>query len=236
MAAPRAPIVQRTTPPAAGAARRTGGRPASWQGGVQQGLAGLPFEEQADTLQPSRGSNRLPTAVVHPGLLELQSGRFRPQASGGAEGASQVRPSRPAQTTDGSAPLAAGPAAAARSESGIASRVAMGRFTAAASTLTAQWATLDANGRGQQLGTAANAELTAAQVPATTIQVRALPTNDGEFGFTGWTLDLNETLFQRPTIVPPLVAGVADTVYHEARHCEQWYRMARLDAGKGKTV
>jgi len=224
MAAPRAPIVQRATPPAAGAARKTGGKPGSWQGGVQQGLAGLPFEDQADTLQPSRGSNKLPTAVVHPGLLELQSGRFRP--------ASQATAQRPAQATGPAA--AATPAAPARSETGIASRVALDRFSTAARGLTAEWATLDANARGQKLGTAANAELTAAQVPSTVVQIKPLPTNDGEFGFSGWTLDLNETLFARPTIVPPLLASVADTVYHEARHCEQWYRMAQLEAGKGK--
>ena len=92
------------------------------------------------------------------------------------------------------------------------------------------------HGRGQRLGDAANAELTSAQVPATTVQVKPLPTNDGEFGFQGWTLDLNEHLFNRPTIVAPLVANAADIVYHEARHCEQWFRMARLEAGRGKAA
>jgi hypothetical protein len=222
MAAPRAPIVPRAKPPAAGAARKAGGKAGSWQAGVSHGLKGLSYEDQADTLQPSRESMKLPTAVIHPGLLELQSERFRPSPEAG-------RAAKPAQATT---TTPATPAAPARSETGIASRVAVGRFSTAARALTADWATLDVNGRGQRLGAAANAELTA--VPQTVIQVKALPTNAGEFGFTGWTLDLNENLFQRATIVPPLLAGVADTVYHEARHCEQWYRMAQLEAGKGK--
>lgn len=225
MAAPRALIVPRDKPPAAGAARKAGGKAGSWQAGVSRGLKGLSYDDQADTLQPSRESMKLPTAVVHPGLLDLQGERFRPTPEAG-------RAAKPAQVTATTTP--ATPAAPARSETGIASRVAIGRFNTAARTLTAEWDKLDVNGRGQKLGSAANAELKAAQVPETVIQVKVLPTNAGEFGFAGWTLDLNENLFQRPTIVPPLPASVADTVYHEARHCEQWYRMAQLEAGKGK--
>ena len=223
MATPITPVVQRPRPPAHGAARKAGGKAGSWQAGVGQGLKGLSFEDQADTVQPSRGSNKLPTAVIHPGLLEVQQERVQPAAQ--AE--------RPRQATTPATP-ATTPAAPARSETGIASRVAMTRFTTAAAALNADWSKLDANGRGQKLGKAANDELKAASVPETTVQVKALPTNNGEFGFSGWTLDLNERLFQRPTIVPPLLADVADTVYHEARHCEQWFRMARLEAGKGK--
>jgi len=29
---------------------------------------------------------------------------------------------------------------------------------------------------------------------------------------------------------------MADTVYHEARHAEQWYRMAQMRAGQGRTA
>ena len=223
MAPPVTPVVQRPKPPAHGALRQKGrGRPGTWQAGVGQGLKGLSFEDQADTLQPSRGSRRLPTAVIHPGLLDVQRERVQPAA--------QAEPPRQATAATATAPT---PPAPARSETGIASRVAMTRFTTAARTLTAEWERLDANGRAGRLGSAANDELKAAQVPETTVQVKVLPGKDGEFAFDAWELGLNEHLFQRPTIVAPLVANVADTVYHEARHCEQWFRMARLEAGKG---
>ncbi len=31
-------------------------------------------------------------------------------------------------------------------------------------------------------------------------------------------------------------ADIVDTIFHEARHAEQWYRMAQMRAGRGRTA
>ncbi|HEX2569349.1 MAG TPA: hypothetical protein VH877_07300 [Polyangia bacterium] len=39
-----------------------------------------------------------------------------------------------------------------------------------------------------------------------------------------------------PTLTERKAAELADTVYHEARHAEQWFRIARLEAGRGRSL
>jgi hypothetical protein len=62
----------------------------------------------------------------------------------------------------------------------------------------------------------------------------------GKFIADGWTLVLNPDAFSRrdpkPTkigeLTPDEASLIAHTVYHEARHAEQNFRMARLEAGE----
>jgi hypothetical protein len=64
--------------------------------------------------------------------------------------------------------------------------------------------------------------------------VKDIGSANGQLDFTGWRLDVNERVMNKTAITDAEAASVADTIYHEARHGEQWYRMARLLAGKGK--
>jgi hypothetical protein len=65
----------------------------------------------------------------------------------------------------------------------------------------------------------------------------------GQFNRTHWTISFNPKAFtQRPgvTTIGQLsedeVAALVDTIYHEARHADQWFRVARVWAGRGKTA
>lgn len=65
----------------------------------------------------------------------------------------------------------------------------------------------------------------------------------GSFGRTGWTMKINTRKFSWNTDTSTVgqlttneVAEIVDTFYHEARHAEQYFRMARVLAGQGKKV
>ena len=118
---------------------------------------------------------------------------------------------------------------------GLASQVSINRFVSTASDVETNWATLTPIERGEALGAAANAELNAYSVPSCSIDVKTIGAN-GLMIFGQWRIDLNITPFETTTPVTANVAGVADTAYHEARHAEQWHRMARLKAGDGWTA
>lgn len=88
----------------------------------------------------------------------------------------------------------------------------------------------------QVLADSVNAELKAADVYAITI-ANGAPGASGEFDFGTWAIELNEaTAFPGATKISDLtdaqISDVADTIYHESRHAEQWYRIARSRAGK----
>ncbi len=129
-------------------------------------------------------------------------------------------------------------AAIQREESGIAGTKALGKYVAGVKELQDGWDKLSAAARGAAIGKEANKRLKDAGVPACTIDVQsmAIGTN-GNFDFTTWTINVNKIPLEQATITTNELAEIADTMYHEARHCEQWFRIARFLAGtKGKTA
>ena len=223
--------------------QRQGG---TWQGQKLGELKGQSLNEQMGALSPDSGGGgavALPKVSLHPGLIQFKTGDFsvapkeeqpeNPMLFGwlfgkgkkGGKGSGKKKESAKEKPTDISK---------AQVE-GIASSVAIGRFVKAAKGVQKDWSTLgSAKARAKKIGGAANAELAAVKVPETSIHVKAMPTSAGQFDFSTWGLDLNTNLFKQASITKGEAATVADTVYHEARHCEQWHRMARLEAGKGK--
>jgi Domain of unknown function (DUF4157) len=124
-----------------------------------------------------------------------------------------------------------------RKETGISKEVAVSRFTGAAKTIKDQWGTLTINARAEALGKLANAELKTAGSHPCNIVVKDLGADSGQFLFSTWTLAIaNAGIIAKDAITDDEMAEVLDTVYHEARHSEQWFRMARLRAGEGKTA
>lgn len=119
--------------------------------------------------------------------------------------------------------------------SGIATNLAIGRFVNAAKDVQRHWGKLKVDERAQQLGKAANEELKAARVTEATPVVMDID-SAGKFGIATWTLKLGKKAFSAAAVTDAEAADVADTVYHESRHAEQWYRMARLEAGKQKSA
>lgn len=70
---------------------------------------------------------------------------------------------------------------------------------------------------------------------------RIIPRQDlgqfpGKFDLENWTILINNELISEPTIDSKKMAFILEVIYHEARHAEQWYRMARMLAGRGKTA
>lgn len=82
-----------------------------------------------------------------------------------------------------------------------------------------------------------NGSLDAEQVPAISVVQAPGGGNDGTFDFETWTIEIDpQAVFAGKAKISELstdeVREVADTLHHEARHCEQWFRMARLLAGQ----
>ena len=90
------------------------------------------------------------------------------------------------------------------------------------------------------LGAAVNEELAAIGVPAVAVSIReGMEGAAGEFDAASWGMTLNPTVFTPRAGVDTMgqltsdEAGIiAMRVYHEARHAEQNFRIARLDAGE----
>ncbi len=122
-----------------------------------------------------------------------------------------------------------------RADTGIAKGKALGKYIQSISKLKPKWKGLDANGRAAELGKAANARLKDADVQPCAINVKAFSGGtNGQFDFTTWTIDINQKLVSKDEVSDAELSDVADTMYHEARHAEQWFRIARWLAGTKK--
>lgn len=67
------------------------------------------------------------------------------------------------------------------------------------------------------------------------IRLANLGGSSGQFDFTTWTLDIDTTILNKDAVSDDEANDLVDTIYHEARHSEQWFRMACLRAGEGRT-
>lgn len=90
-----------------------------------------------------------------------------------------------------------------------------------------------AEARRDKLVELVNKRLEEAKVPTVKPAFDANVNNLGSFNFPTWTMRLGRTALDAPTLTEQEAKDLADTVYHEARHTEQWFRMAQLRAGQG---
>jgi type VI secretion system secreted protein VgrG len=56
------------------------------------------------------------------------------------------------------------------------------------------------------------------------------PYTNGTFGFTKWEVEIKKATMEKATLSDAEAAELADTTYHESRHCEQWFQMVRTQA------
>ncbi len=99
-----------------------------------------------------------------------------------------------------------------------------------------EWPVLSVDERAEAILVRVNERLVAAGVPVVDKVVQALdPHTFGLFAFTVWSIRINEALLTNTTLTTAQAADLASTMYHEARHAEQWYRMAQLMAGQGSS-
>jgi hypothetical protein len=127
-------------------------------------------------------------------------------------------------------------AAISRAPTGLADTKVVDRFVGVAKTLADEWDKLKTpEARAKLLTDAALAELKTLGVPAYAVSVKDLGSNAGSFDFQTWTMEMGKDPFAGPLPPKAALADLADTVLHESRHCEQWFRMARYQAGAGKS-
>jgi hypothetical protein len=121
--------------------------------------------------------------------------------------------------------------------SGLAEEEEVEAFAGAArGVIEGDWATQTTEERADALIAAVNARLDAAGVPQVTRVIQDLGGDAGRFAFSLWAIRLDQATLESETFTDAQAADLADTVYHEARHAEQWYRMAQMLAGEGKTA
>jgi hypothetical protein len=76
-------------------------------------------------------------------------------------------------------------------------------------------------------------------IPAVAVSIKSLPPGyNGFFDFTTWTIEISDKKFSDYDMVytdpvtkqnpHPYFINIAETLYHEARHCEQWWHMTRF--------
>lgn len=78
-----------------------------------------------------------------------------------------------------------------------------------------------------------NKKLVAAGVPPREGRLRHEPGEPRQLDFTTWTMLVGQGPLGRESLSEAEAKDLADTVYHEARHTEQWFNMAQLRAGQG---
>jgi hypothetical protein len=113
------------------------------------------------------------------------------------------------------------------------SKAVLGDYKKAAKTLHDQWDNLDARARANALLDAVNNALSSEKVPPILRVDFQNLTNPAEFLASEWAMKMNERLFSKlrsPGIDE--VGQVASMVFHEGRHAEQRFSIARLIATK----
>ncbi|HXT58802.1 MAG TPA: hypothetical protein VN699_09200 [Pirellulales bacterium] len=117
---------------------------------------------------------------------------------------------------------------------GIRQPIHLNSIVAAMQAVEANWLALSAQQRCEQIAASVRAALIACFVPAPTLTVANLGGGlNGQFDFGPWTLRINSNMANQigAQTAKEVIARLGDVITHEARHCEQWWRMLRLIVG-----
>ncbi|MEA2292430.1 MAG: hypothetical protein QOE86_69 [Solirubrobacteraceae bacterium] len=98
-----------------------------------------------------------------------------------------------------------------------------------------QWQGLTPTERATELVRLVNDHLTTAGVPAVVANPKDTGNDAGAFDFATWQMEIGLPALSQDQLTRDQAADIVDTIYHEARHAEQWFRMAQLRAGQGRT-
>ena len=119
---------------------------------------------------------------------------------------------------------------------GLALRIA--NVVTVMGTLETNWATLTTANRCKAITDSVTDQITAIGVPTPGFDISDLGAGlDGQFQFASWTVKVNTSMATTAAAatqddIRKTIAKLGDVVMHESRHCEQWFRMARLVAEK----
>jgi hypothetical protein len=116
---------------------------------------------------------------------------------------------------------------------GLAEPVRIAEFCREFKRIMDNWNTLSPTDRIAALEVAINRQLAKSGVPS--VSIDAVPFESdlrmGEFSYETWALGINKDLINGP-MSAKVRTLLADTVYHEARHAEQWFAMVQHWAAK----
>jgi uncharacterized Zn-binding protein involved in type VI secretion len=102
--------------------------------------------------------------------------------------------------------------------------------------LKKDWKTLTAAQRKDQMEKLINDQLAKSGVPKVPVvnDPNLDKDTDGQFDFPTGNMDLNPNQTSSNDLTDAQAKDLGDTLYHESRHAEQWFLMARSEAAKGK--
>jgi len=116
---------------------------------------------------------------------------------------------------------------------GLGADKRMAAFSDRTRSLESSWKSLDEGARLDKLRTAINQQLADAGVPPLeVVSVTTLGTANGSLDFPTWAIHINSERLGG-ALSADQFAALMNTVYHEARHGEQWYSAARYLHAQG---
>jgi hypothetical protein len=92
------------------------------------------------------------------------------------------------------------------------------------------WRTLTPKQRAVELVRLVNTHLDKAGVPPVIPDPKDTGSNLGQFDFETWQMEIGVKALSKDQPTVEQARDVVDTIYHEARHAEQWFRIAQLRA------
>lgn len=121
---------------------------------------------------------------------------------------------------------------------GMSAQPTINAFGNDMATLQKDWGTLTPAARTARLQSLVDAQARSNNFPAPRITTPSDlgPGRNGELRFSGWQVAINPVLMNASTLSRQQAEQLGDTLYHETRHAEQWFLMARRDADEGLTA
>lgn len=81
-----------------------------------------------------------------------------------------------------------------------------------------------------------NDQLKAANVYPVGYEFTDTGANEAEFSYREWEVEIGKKKFEGATISDEQMKALGGIIYHECRHAEQFFRIAQMLAGKGRTA
>jgi hypothetical protein len=120
---------------------------------------------------------------------------------------------------------------------GLADPANMAEFCADFAQLVKDWGSLTPRQREERMEEIINKQLGKSGVNRQS--VAGSPSHapgNAQYDFTSGTLEVSRAQVNSPTITANAARPLANSLYHEARHAEQWHLMARQAAGSGQSA
>jgi hypothetical protein len=111
------------------------------------------------------------------------------------------------------------------------SNLAIAEFVAAVKRVGHDWSHLSPDERMNRMVAAVNVELARERVPPCAGEL-GNPASEAAFHRNRWTITLRRERFNKPALELQAQDALAETVFHEARHADQVFKMACLLAGR----